>query len=90
MEQTLEEITEKLELLIVKEMEQVSIDCLTDHTLHRQLQQFNQELGLRDRAEFNALLLGYGAERADTIENFKRVLKIVQDIQKMFKIGDEE
>jgi hypothetical protein len=88
-EQKLKEVTEQLELLITNQMAQVSSNCLTDHTLHRQLQTFNQELGLRDRAEFNHLLLGYGAERADGIDNFQKVLKLVKDIRKLFNIGEE-
>lgn len=85
---TLEEVNEELLELITKEMAKINIAETSNMDLYKDMKVFQEELGVRDKPVFQDLLLAYAEERKQNLETIQVLVKLVNNIQKMFNIED--
>lgn len=88
-EQT-DELCDRVETYIEKELEQLNEVELEDQSLTQNLWLLHSELGVRDKKPLSALIRAYEDERSKLVGNIAILTKIVEDVKIHVGIDEEE
>lgn len=88
-EQT-DEVCDRVEALVEKEIEQLNKVDVEDQTLTQNLWLFHSELGVRDKNAFAKLVQAYETERAQLVGNIALLTRLIDEIKVQVGIDDEE